>query len=54
MSADPRTGVVDELCRVHFLDKLYIDKLYIDKLYIAGSSVFTTRRPRKSPSRCSR
>jgi choline dehydrogenase-like flavoprotein len=32
MSADPRTGVVDEHCRV----------LSVDKLYIAGSSVFAT------------
>jgi choline dehydrogenase-like flavoprotein len=32
MSADPRTGVVDEHCRVHS----------VDNLYIAGSSVFTT------------
>jgi choline dehydrogenase-like flavoprotein len=32
MSADPRTGVVDEHCRVHS----------IENLYIAGSSVFTT------------
>jgi hypothetical protein len=30
--ADPRTGVVDEHCRVHS----------VDNLYIAGSSVFTT------------
>jgi choline dehydrogenase-like flavoprotein len=32
MSADPRTGVVDEHCGVHS----------VDNLYIAGSSVFTT------------
>jgi len=32
MSADPRHGVVDEDCRVHS----------VDNLYIAGSSVFTT------------
>ncbi len=32
MSADPRTGVVDEDCRVHSLDNVYI----------AGSSVFST------------
>jgi len=32
MSADPRHGVVDEHCRVHS----------VDNLYVAGSSVFTT------------
>jgi choline dehydrogenase-like flavoprotein len=32
MSADPRHGVVDEDCRVHS----------VDNLYVAGSSVFTT------------
>jgi choline dehydrogenase-like flavoprotein len=44
MSADPRHGVVDEDCRVHS----------VDNLYIAGSSVFTTggyANPRRICSR---